>query len=125
MSQTKITSGVRLVSEVLCSGCFTVPWHQRYYDWKVEQVGELLTDLHDAAEGDKACYFVGSIMLVSSNLTPSLRVNDGQQRLITLSLLIAGLCRRFEKMLPPDNARETRGLRALFDEPDYHILRKV
>ncbi len=123
MSETKITSEVCLVSEVLCSGCFTVPWHQRYYDWKVEQVGELLTDLHDAVEGDKACYFVGSIMLVSSSLATSLRVNDGQQRLITLSLLIAALCRRFEKMLPPDNARETRGLRALFDEPDYHILK--
>lgn len=111
------------MSEILCSGCFTVPWHQRYYDWKVEQVGELLTDLHDAAEADKACYFVGSIMLVKSNSTPSLRINDGQQRLITLSLLIAALCRRFEKMLPPDSARETRGLRALFDEPDYHILK--
>lgn len=111
------------MSEVLCSACFTVPWHQRYYDWKVEQVGELLTDLHDAAEADKACYFVGSIMLVKSNSTPLLRINDGQQRLITLSLLIAALCRRFEKMLPPDSARETRGLRALFDEPDYHILK--
>ncbi len=111
------------MSDVLCSGCFTVPWHQRYYDWKTEQVGELLSDLHDAVEAKKSCYFIGSIMLVKSNLTISLRINDGQQRLITLSLLIAALCRRFEKMLPPDNARETRGLRALFDEPDNHILR--
>lgn len=118
MTKTKITSDVRLVSEVLYSGRFEVPWHQRYYDWKVEQVGELLSDLKDALETDKTCYFLGSIMLVKPTGMRPWRINDGQQRLITLSLLIAGFCRRFARKRPRDRGRETLALRSLFDRPD-------
>ena len=50
MTATRITSKVRRVSEVLHSGRFEVPWHQRYYDWKVEQIHELQADLKDALE---------------------------------------------------------------------------
>lgn len=114
MTQTKITSEVRLVSEVLYSGHFEVPWHQRYYDWKVEQVRELLYDLKDALGTNKTCYFLGSIMLVKSTDAQSQKINDGQQRLITLSLLIAAFCRRFARKRPRDQGRETLALRALF-----------
>ena len=115
---TKITSDVRLVSEVVHSGRFKVPWHQRYYDWKVEQVGELLSDLSDALDTGETCYFLGSIMLVEATDTKLQRINDGQQRLITLSLLIAAFCRRFARKRPRDRVRETLALRALFDRPD-------
>ena len=43
-------------SFVLYSGRFEVLWHQRYYDWKEEQVGELLFDLKDAVDNGKSCY---------------------------------------------------------------------
>lgn len=120
---TQITSEVRLVSEVLHSGRFEVPWHQRYYDWKVEQVGELLSDLKDALDTNKTCYFLGSIMLVKPTNAQPWRINDGQQRLITLSLLIASLCRRFARKRPRDRDRENLALRGLFDCPDNQILR--
>ena len=122
MANTIILSKVSLVSDILRSGCFTVPWHQRHYDWKAEQVSELLEDLHDAVVGKKPCYFIGSIMIVKSERVDSFILNDGQQRLITLSLVIASLCRRFSQMIPPDSARESRGLQALFDEPSSQIL---
>ena len=118
MTATKITSKVRRVSDVLHSGRFEVPWHQRYYDWKVEQVRELQADLKDALETGKTCYFLGSIMLVKPTETGPLRINDGQQRLITLSLLVAAFCRRFVHKRPRDQSRETLALRALFDRPD-------
>ena len=118
MTNTKITSNVRLVSEVLYSGRFQVPWHQRYYDWKVEQVSELLSDLSEAHDARKTCYFLGSIMLVEESDTKLQQINDGQQRLITLSLLIAAFCRRFSRKRPRDQGRETLALRALFDRPD-------
>ena len=121
MTQTKITSEVRLVSEVLYSGHFEVPWHQRYYDWKVEQVSELLYDLKDALDTNKTCYFLGSIMLVKSTDAKSQKINDGQQRLITLSLLIAAFCRRFARKRPRDQSRETLALRALFRRPSNQI----
>ena len=118
MSATRITSKVRLVSEVLYSGRFEVPWHQRYYDWKTEQVSELLSDLKNALDTSKTCYFLGSIMLVKATNAGKLRINDGQQRLITLSLLIAALSRRFAQKRPRDQGRETLALRALFERPD-------
>lgn len=121
MTKTKITSEVRLVSEVLYSGHFEVPWHQRYYDWKVEQVSELLYDLKDALDTDKTCYFLGSIMLVKSTDAKPQKINDGQQRLITLSLLIAAFCRRFARKRPRDQSRETLALRALFCRPSNQI----
>ena len=123
MNTTRITSEVRLVSEVLFSGRFEVPWHQRYYDWRVEQVSELLSDLKDALDTDKTCYFLGSIMLVDATDARTQRINDGQQRLITLSLLIAAFCRRFAQKRPRDQRRETLAIQRLFDRPDNQTSR--
>ena len=114
---TKVTSSVFLISEILYSGRFEVPWHQRYYDWTEEQVRELLSDLKEALDANKTCYFLGSIMLVNPSETTPRRINDGQQRLITLSLLIAACCRRFTRR-SQDQGRETLALRALFNRPD-------
>lgn len=114
---TNVTSKVCLVSDILYSGRFEVPWHQRYYDWNREQVEELLSDLKEALDSKKACYFLGSIMLVEASTGAPRKINDGQQRLITLSLLIAACCRRFTRRLR-DGSRETLALRALFDRPD-------
>lgn len=123
--ETKITSNVHLVSGVLRSGRFQVPWHQRHYDWKTEQVRDLLEDLRDARDAGKTCYFLGSIMLLKSTGTMPRRINDGQQRLITLSLLMAAFCRRFAKQSSPDTAREHLALCALFDRPEHPPSRLV
>ena len=123
MTQTRVTSQVRLISDVLCSGRFEVPWHQRYYDWTTEEVTELLHDLNSALENGKTCYFLGSIMLVKASNATQQRINDGQQRLITLSLLVAALCRSFAHRPGGDGSRETLGLRALFDRPANQTLR--
>ena len=124
---TRIKSEVLLVSDILCSGRFEVPWHQRYYDWSKEEVEALLFDLENALAAGSSCYFLGSIMLVdppSSEpaLAPVRRINDGQQRLITLSLMISAFCRRFAQP-PRDSGHETLALRALFDRPDNRTSR--
>ena len=113
---TQIISKVSLLSEVLCSGSFAVPWHQRYYNWEVVHVEDLLTDIRNAHSHGKACYFLGSIMLVDvpkPKVAPKI-LNDGQQRLITLSMLIAALSRRFAQQHNPDRTRESRAIQALF-----------
>ena len=122
MVMTKITSTVSVLSEVLSSRCFVVPWHQRYFDWNKEQVRDLTDDIGDAVNRKISCYFVGSIMLVESTDGSECEVNDGQQRLITLSLLIAAFARRFSKT--GDN-NETVALRALFDRPDNQASRMI
>lgn len=109
---TQVTSEVLLVNRLFTMGQFAVPWHQRYYDWTTEQVDELLIDLKEAIEESRASYFLGSIMLVGSD--DEWQINDGQQRMITLSLLIAALCRRFAAQRRQDAAREQIALRLLF-----------
>ncbi len=116
---TKINSEVKLVSTTLRSGRFWVPWHQRYYVWKAnEEVRDLLIDLEMAFDADKTCYFLGSIMLLEPTDSMPERINDGQQRLITFSLLMAALCRCFAEH-PRDTGRESRALHTLFQQPDH------
>ena len=115
---TQITSQVLLMADLFMKGRFAVPWHQRYYDWTEEQVGELLIDLKEAIDEGRASYFLGSIMLVDSDESDAeWQVNDGQQRLITLSLLVAALCRRFARRRT-ESPREQRALRILFDRAE-------
>ena len=114
------------------TGQFLVPWHQRYYDWEDEQVEELFQDINEALEAGRQSYFVGSIMLVSED--HAWEINDGQQRLITLSLIIASFCRRFAREGEcRDRVREVQALRSLFvlsdktveslDSSDHFTLR--
>lgn len=75
---------------------FRVPPYQRPYRWEVEHCEALLDDLLEAtpATGDikgARPYFLGSIVLVKDDLSPESEVIDGQQRLTTLTLLLAAL----------------------------------
>jgi len=72
---------------------FHVPKYQREYTWKKPQWDQLLNDIEDNDPG----YFMGSIICVNDTQTMTtgdeiiLEVVDGQQRLTTLSLLLAAI----------------------------------
>jgi Protein of unknown function DUF262 len=75
---------------------FRIPSYQRPYAWTTEQASELLDDLvtacGDAGEvADQPPYFLGSIVLIKSPTEPEAEVVDGQQRLTTLTILLAVL----------------------------------
>lgn len=71
---------------------FRIPDYQRPYAWEVEQATQLLDDLAEALDrGDEEPYFLGSIVLVKAKDTAQSDVIDGQQRLTTLTILIAVL----------------------------------
>ncbi len=89
-----------LFSDLFPQGRFAVPWHQRYYDWKPSDVRALLYDIDEAIKEKRECYFLGAVMLVEVE-PRKWEINDGQQRMVTISLICAALCRRF--------AREERG----------------
>lgn len=94
------------------SGLFEVPWHQRRYDWKVEHVDELLHDIDDAIDADRRCYFLGTIILVES-APDAWHINDGQQRMVTLSMICACLRNLFATQ--DDSHRMHTAHRILFD----------
>lgn len=105
------------LSNLLYTGKFHVPWHQRYYDWEKENVKELLHDLDEALAENRNCYFLGAIMLIKKG-SRTWEINDGQQRMMTFSLICAALCRLFENK--SDSRREGLALRVLFDLDQDH-----
>ncbi|MBI2745406.1 MAG: DUF262 domain-containing protein [Burkholderiales bacterium] len=75
---------------------FEVPDYQRPYAWTTEQAEELFDDLISAmkesrASGASSQYFLGSIVIIKEDKKPESRVVDGQQRLTTLTILLAAL----------------------------------
>lgn len=69
---------------------FTVPSFQRAYIWKSENILQLVSDLHDASKTPQTPYFLGSLILVRHG-DNRYDVIDGQQRLVSLSIIIAVL----------------------------------
>ena len=112
--ETETVIGARSTTffRLLCSGRFKVPWHQRRYDWTADHVEELLQDIDDAINADRHCYFLGTMILVKS-APEEWRINDGQQRIVTLSLICACLRSLFTDQ--KDSQRAHLALRMLFD----------
>jgi uncharacterized protein with ParB-like and HNH nuclease domain len=67
---------------------YVIPSYQRPYSWEYDQCFQLYNDLLKAFES-KEDYFIGNIIIAKSESNNEfLEVVDGQQRLITLLLLI-------------------------------------
>lgn len=81
---------------------FHVPKYQREYTWKKSHWEQLLNDIEDNDPG----YFMGSIICVNDAQTIAsgdeliFEVVDGQQRLTTLSLLLAVIHWKLNAALP-------------------------
>ena len=90
---TKPTIGALLSPEE--SIMFKIPRYQREYTWGHRDWENLSDDLMDNQEG----YFLGSIIVIDHGRNPEVGITeceviDGQQRLTTVSILLASLCQR-------------------------------
>lgn len=75
---------------------YHIPSYQRPYAWTEEETGTLFSDLYDFYQSvDEDDYFLGSIVLIKEDNKPRSEVIDGQQRLTTLTLLLAVIASRF------------------------------
>jgi uncharacterized protein with ParB-like and HNH nuclease domain len=76
---------------------FSIPHYQRPYAWTTEQAGDLLSDLisflgsNDKPISEINPYFLGSIVLIKNEDSSISDVVDGQQRLTTLTILLAAI----------------------------------
>ena len=87
---------------------FVIPIYQRTYSWAEKECRQLWDDIIRCGSSDKiAVHFVGSIVYVESGLSQvthqaPLLVIDGQQRLTSVSLLLAALAKAVGESEPFD-----------------------
>lgn len=82
---------------------YIVPRFQREYSWTKEEVNELWYDIIsniklNKLDGDRPKnfeYFIGSLVLIGEDKSPSLLIVDGQQRLTTITIFLSALVHTF------------------------------
>ncbi len=81
--QTPLNASASSAGALLSNTTFEIPPFQREYSWGLDEVTDFWTDLRNNLESDS--YFLGLIILTEGE--DRKHVVDGQQRLITLTLL--------------------------------------
>jgi uncharacterized protein with ParB-like and HNH nuclease domain len=89
---------------------FLIPIYQRTYSWTDKECRQLWTDILRTGNNDALnAHFVGSIVYIEKGLSQvssqsPLLVIDGQQRLTTVTLILAALAKALESL--PEDKRE-------------------
>jgi len=97
MTRHTIEASEKPILDIFCDKyLFRIPSYQRPYAWTTEEASELLSDIVTACGdvgdvADASPYFLGSIVLIKDPQNPNADVVDGQQRLTTLTILLAVL----------------------------------
>lgn len=94
-------SANRTIAQILQDGFYEIPRFQRAYSWTLDNVGELWSDTIQQGPDQ---YFIGAIIVYRR--TPSeeestardFAIVDGQQRLTTITVLLAALRDHFKKI---------------------------
>ena len=92
-------ASAKTVGQILESrGQFIIPFFQRHYSWEQKQWKRLWNDLLrllDEASGTSSVHFLGPLVTIplapTPGALPTWQVIDGQQRLTTVTLLLAAL----------------------------------
>ena len=91
MAKTSIQYNLTGIAALLKMGELQVPIYQRSYCWSSdEEVADFWADVKSAFE-DNGEYFLGTIVLTADGDAFHRTVIDGQQRLVTASLLLAAI----------------------------------
>lgn len=91
---TKIKGAEYQLAKIFSSDFdYDIPSYQRPYAWTEEETDTLFEDLYDfyINEPSDENYFLGSIVLIKEDDKPHADVIDGQQRLTTLTILLAAI----------------------------------
>ena len=88
---------------------FIIPIYQRTYSWTIEQCEQLWNDIvRVATHNEYLAHFIGSIVYIQKGIyqtsqIPQLMVIDGQQRIVTMSLLLCAI-KKYLQNHPDNNA---------------------
>ena len=114
--KTDIETNSGTIADVLFNKRFVIPRHQRPYAWDKEHIKWLLDDIADGIEKDRPYHYLGHAMFIPNN--NELEINDGQQRIVTITLICAYLL--YEHFASTkDTLSINNAMRILFDFPPY------
>lgn len=110
----ELIAETRTINEIFSQARkYVVPRFQREYSWTEEQVMELWGDVTDQISQDAEGrvvheeYFMGCVVFVGEDSRPEHMIVDGQQRLITLTLLVRAIVDRLKELGDPAAAEAT------------------
>src|ERR1700730_6328293 len=123
MAASKFSFGSNGIGELLRHGRLVVPPNQRSA-WEDRHVQDLLQDLAEAITNDDDEYFLGTIVLIEPRgaIPP---VADGQQRLVTVSVMLARIRDRLHQIKREASAGKVDGdyLRSVDMETEERLAR--
>lgn len=99
---SKLTIDLDGIGHTISDNKLTVPLYQRSYAWEETHVSDLYDDLLTSIRNAEDEYFIGSIVISSGNERDE--VVDGQQRLATVSILLAAIRDYFVEQGDKDRA---------------------
>lgn len=113
----------------LSSGTLKIPYNQRPYAWKKEQVLRLFNDLYAVYSNPGSEHILNFITLKEDEENSKVKfIYDGQQRVVTLTLLLSAIVNRLQQV----DVNPAEGLRKKFlynsvwkrdgDEIQYKVI---
>lgn len=115
------------IGHVLSDNNLAVPRYQRSYAWTDKQITDLLDDITEAIRKGEKEYFLGSIV-ITGNQKEHLEVVDGQQRLATVTIILAAIRDYFYRNNDSERAYditrlylEDRDIRSQETRPRLHL----
>lgn len=84
---------------------YSIPKFQRDYSWEIEQWDDLWQDIQGVVNEPEKYHYMGYLVLQSAD-SKNFTVIDGQQRLITLSLIILTVLKQLRELETKDIEKE-------------------
>ncbi len=91
---TPLNASAHTAGGLISGSIFEVPPYQREYSWREEEVKEFFEDIQRSL--DKNSYFLGLIILTDEDGRK--KIVDGQQRMVTLTLLASALYHEAQRL---------------------------
>jgi Protein of unknown function DUF262 len=104
-----VNANMRTIESVLTGGYYRVPGFQRPYSWDVSNVEDLWDDIKESPRD----YFIGSMVVFAENGSSGLI--DGQQRLTTITMMLAAIRNELALL---GGTEEATGIQTLIERKD-------
>lgn len=107
----KIEANDKEIQDIFKLGYFRIPRFQRPYSWRHDEVNNFWNDI---IQESNDTYFIGS-MVVYQTKKPNFGIVDGQQRLTTITLILAAIRNAFIKI---DEENLAKGIHYFIERPN-------